>query len=67
MLFDASNWVTKGTPAGAGAIGTNLVICGIVIGDCMFDKVGIVCVTIEDIEEFCKANPDGDIIDCAGE
>ena len=42
MLFDAASWVTKGTPDGAGAIGTNLVICGMVIGDCMVESVGIV-------------------------
>ena len=39
MLPDVA--IANGTPEGAGAIGTNLVICGIVIGDCMVDNAGI--------------------------
>ena len=40
ILFGDVIWVTNGTPVGAGAIGTNLVICGMVIGDCILVMVG---------------------------
>ena len=47
MLFGDVICVTNGTPVGAGAIGTNLVICGIVIGDCILVMVG-------KVDRFCK-------------
>ncbi len=42
MAFEVVNWVTRGSADGAGAIGTKRVICGMEIGGCIVEIVGIV-------------------------
>ena len=55
MGFVLANWVTRGTAAdGAGAIGTNRVICGMDMAGCTVDIVGIVCCPPEELGMFRK-------------
>ena len=62
-MLDVASCVTRGTVDGAGAIGTNLVICGIVIGDCIVESVGIV-LGGSVFKTLCTVIPDGDTTDC---